>query len=98
MDLPDECELLLCHPFGEVELPQRTASVQRGAGHLADDLVELSSPAGCRYVDSPKVVVKVDVAILEPHRVMQPPGSVDKLVTQRVEQREPFAARASGQV
>src|SRR6202012_24018 len=98
VDLPDQCEFLVCHTFGEVELPQRTAPVQRGAGHPADDLVELPPPAGSWYVDSPEVVLKVDVAILEPHRVMQPPGSVDKLVAQRVEQRQPFAERASEQL
>ncbi len=91
VNLADERELLICHPFGEVKLPERTASVQRGAGHLTDDLVELPPPAGSRYVHSPEVVVKVDIALLEPHRVMQPPRDVDELVAQRLQQGQPFA-------
>src|SRR5271155_244766 len=89
MDLADERELLVGHTFGEVKLPQWVATVQRGTGDLPDDLVELSPPAGSRYFHSVQVIVKVNVAVLQPHRVMQPPRNVDKLVAQRIEQMQP---------
>ena len=46
--LADQRVSVFGHPFGEVELPQRPAAVQRCAGDLADHLVEFAAAAGSR--------------------------------------------------
>jgi hypothetical protein len=77
--------------LGEMKLPQRAATVQRRRGDLADDLVELSPPAGRRHLHPPQVVVQVDVAVLQPHRMVQAPRDINELVAQRVQQVQPAA-------
>jgi hypothetical protein len=53
----------------------------------------VGSPAGeqfpgyGRLVHSTQVVVEIDVAILESHRMMDTPRNVDQLVAQRLQQR-----------
>ena len=87
--LPDEREFVVGHPFGEVKLPQRPAAIQWRAGDLPDHLVELSAATGGGHLHSPQVVIQVDLAILQPHRMVQSPRNVDELVAQRVQQMQP---------
>ena len=89
VDLADQREASAGQPFGEVELPQWSAAVQGRGGDLADDGVELSTAAGRRHLHPPQVVIQVDLAVLQPHRMVQPPGDVDELVAQRFQQMQP---------
>ena len=84
--LADQGEAVVGHPFGEVELPQRPVAIQGSAGDLADDLVELAPAPGTRDLHPAQVIVEVDVAVLQPHRVVQLPRDLDEPVAQRVEQ------------
>jgi len=69
-----------------------------GAGDFPDHLVELSATAGGGHLNSPQMVVEVDVGVLQPHRVMQSPWNVDELVAQRIQQMQPAEQRAAKHV
>lgn len=84
--LSDQCEFSIGHAFGKVELPQRTAAVQRDACDYADDLVELSSTAGGGHLHPSDVVVEINVTVLQPHRMMHVPRDVLQLVAERFQQ------------
>lgn len=94
----DEREAVVRHSLGEVELPQRVGAVERCAGDPSDHLVELAATARARHLDTAQVIVEVDRAVLEPHRMMQLPRDVDESVPQRVEQVQPSGDGASEHV
>ena len=98
MHLADQGEPIVGHPLGEMELPQRAIAVQRRAGDLADDLVELAAAAGAGHLHPAQVIVEVDLAVLHPHRVVQLPRDVDEPVAQRVQQVQPALDRPSKHV
>ncbi len=81
--LADQRKAAAGQPFGEVKLPQRAAAVQRCGGHPSDDLVQFGPATGGGHLHTSQVVVQVDVAVLSPHRVVEPPWDVDELVAQR---------------
>ena len=87
--LADERETVVGHALGEMELPQWVAAVQRCARDPADHLVEFASAAGCGHLHAAQVIVEVDRAVFQPHRVVQFPRDVDQPVSQRVEQVQP---------
>jgi len=70
MNLADQSEPIPGQTLGEMKLPQWAAAVQRRGGNLSDDLVELPAATGCRHLHPANVVIQVDVAVLQPHRVM----------------------------
>ena len=77
--------------LGEVKFPQRPVAIQRRGGHLADDVVELSSTARRGHPHAAQVVIEIDFAVFLPHRMMQLPGNVNELVAQRLQQMQPAA-------
>ena len=91
MHLADQSEAVVGHSLCEVELPQRAAPVQGRAGDLTDDLIEFTPAAGRGNLHTAQVVVEVDWAVLQPHRMVQSSRNVDELVAQRVEQMQPPA-------
>src|ERR1700684_4108743 len=95
VDLADQGETSTGQALGDVELPQRPAAVQRRGRHLADDGVELAAPTGCGYLHPVQMVVQVDIAVLQPHRMVQPPGDVNELVAQRFQQMQTPAKMAA---
>lgn len=51
VNLADQCEPVVGHSLGEVELPQRTSPIQGGrAGDLTDHGVQLAAPPGAGTV------------------------------------------------
>ena len=96
--LPDERESLIGHAFGEVKLPQRTAAIQRRAGDVPDDLIELPATTGGGHLHPAHVVVQIDRAILQPHRMMQSQRNVNKFVAQRIQQMQPTQKRVPEQI
>ena len=86
MHLADQGEAVAGHLLGEVKFPKRAGAVQRSAGDVADDLIEFPPTARGGHAHAAEVVVEIDRAILEPHRMVKPPGDVDEPVAQRVEQ------------
>ena len=96
--LADESEAVVGQSLGEVEFPQRVATVQRAAGDLADHLVEFAAAAGSRHLHPAQVIVEVDFAVLHPHRVVHLPRDVDEAVAQRVQQMQAAPDRLSKHV
>jgi hypothetical protein len=84
--LADERKAVFGHPLGKVKLPERTAAVQRCARDLTDDLVEFAPTTGVRHRYPTQVVIQVNLAVLQPNRMMQPIRDVDQLVAQRIQQ------------
>src|ERR1700758_4592009 len=76
-----------------MEFPQRTCPIQRCGGDVSDDLVELSAAARAGHLHSPQMVVEINLAVLQPHRVMQSPWDVDELVAQRIQPMQPAEQR-----
>src|SRR5215216_4210492 len=87
--LADQCASSPGQTLGEMELPQRVAAVQRRARDFTDNAVELTSAARGGYPQAPKVIVEVDLTVLQPHRVVHPPWNVDEPVAERLEKVQP---------
>ncbi len=98
MQLADEREFAVGHAFDEMKLPQWAVAIQRGAGDVTDDLVEFSPAAGGAHLYPPQVVVEVNLAVFQPHRVMQSPRNVDELVAQRIQPMQPAQQRVPEQL
>ena len=69
--LGDDTDVAVGQALHDVELPERAAPVERGAGDLRGHLGQLPMPAGARGSDATDVVVEVEVRILDPDRVVQ---------------------------
>ena len=87
--LMDHGNFIARQPFCDIHLPQGTVAIQRGAGDLADQLVELTPPARGRNLRPADVVVDVDLGVLHPHRVMELQRNVDQLISQRSQRVQP---------
>ena len=85
VDLRDEADLAVFEPLEEVQLPQRTASVERQAGDVGDDLGQLAHRA--RRADRTPVDVRfeVEVGVLDPHRVPEVERNGDEPAAERLE-------------
>ena len=98
MDLVDDRDAVVGQALGDVHLPQRATAVQRGAGNLADQLIQLAAPTRSGHPRLPNVIVEVDVVVDHPHRVMQLQRNVDQLVTQRRHGLQPRERHGAKQV
>ena len=83
VDLVDDRDAVVGQPLGDVHLPQRSIAIQRRAGDLTDQLVQLAASTGRGHPDLADVVVEVDVVVDHPHRVMQLQRDVDELIAKR---------------
>ena len=68
--LADQREPVSGQPLGEVEFPERPITVERGGRDPRDDGVEFAAATGSRHRHPAQVVVEVDVAALQPHRMV----------------------------
>ncbi len=58
-------------PLDGVHLPERPLAVEGQAAHLSGEVGQLLQTPGRRQAGSSKVVVEVEVGILDPHRMVQ---------------------------
>jgi len=89
MQLEHHGEPAVGQAIDEMNFPQRTAAVQRSARDVADDLIQLPPTAGTGHADAAQVVVELDLAILQPHRMVQLEWHLYELVPQGIQQRQP---------
>ena len=89
--LVDDGDSPVGQPVDEVHLPQRFTAIQWGAGDFGDRVVELAPPARSGQPQRPDVVFEVHFDVFAPHRVMELPGDVDKLIAQRIQLAQPAA-------
>ena len=98
MDLVDDRDAVVGQALGDIHLPERAAAIQRGAGDLADQLVEFASAARRGHPRLANVIVEVDFVVHHPHRVMQLQGNVDELIAQRRQGLQPRISDSAEQV
>ncbi len=89
MDLVDDRDPIVGQTFGDIHLPQRAPTIQRGAHDVADQLIQFATPTGSGHLYVAKVVVQIDIVVLHPHRVMQLQRNVHKLVAKRRQGEQP---------
>ncbi len=88
VDLGDERHPAALEPLDRPDLPERSAPIERAAGHLRDHLVELVTTAGRRGGAHVDVVVEVEPRILDPPRVVELQGRGDDAPPQGRQQVE----------
>ena len=98
VDLVDDRDAVVGQALGDVHLPERAIAVKRGAGDLADQLVQFAAAAGRGHPGLADVIVEVDVVVEHPHRVMQLHRDVDELVAKRRHRLQPRERHGAEQV
>jgi hypothetical protein len=98
MDLVDDRDPVICQTLGDIHLPQRTAPIERCAGDLADQLIELPTSARSGHACTAEVVIQVDVVVLHPHRMVQLQRDVYELAAKRRQRHQPRIGRAAEQI
>ncbi len=87
--LADDRRTAALEPAAQVQLPQRVVAVERGAGDLADQPLQVGHRAGAPDLVVAEVVVAVDRALGHPDRVVEPQRHRHHASPQRRQLAEP---------
>jgi len=87
--LGDHRDPAIGHAFADVDLPERSGAVQLGAREPADELLELAHPTGRGYDLAAHVEGLVEVAVLDPDRVVDPQRHLHHAPAERWQQVQP---------
>jgi hypothetical protein len=69
--LGDECELAICEPIDQAQLPQGTAPIELSAEDVGHDLAQVRMPSGRRGHETTDVILNVEATVFDPDRVVQ---------------------------
>jgi hypothetical protein len=98
MHLGDNGDAVVDHPFDEVHLPQWSGVVQRCTCDLADQIVEFSPATRLGQHCPSQVVIDVDVAVLQPHGMVDLERDVNQSIAQRIQRRQPVGDDAAERI
>ena len=71
VDLGDEADPALFHPFDDPDLPQRPRAIERDRSDLTCDRRQLSPAPRLRHANPTNVIVGIEVRVLDPHGVVE---------------------------